>query len=391
MGRNRAVARDLENLPLEIIDEVIKEVDFERLIRLSAWAVPQFTLALEISPSWKHYFRDGKDRKAWLRSLRLTDDWSVLCFDSKDVPYPDRMKLRFLQSTHSWAKTEPSLLQEQWLVHLTKRLCEESCRKKRWLECLGAYLSIEERRVFEHIRVDSNTMSIEQLDSSVQLHRKALLARKETLATELQRLATLYQENPQLLKEPSAPQDVKPNVRHITQQFQSRATKIQQASPTLLLRARSRTYFQNDSPALVPYDWTLRFLVAVMRAGQTVIGDKIHFVLEGMATHYLCGSERLDDTQTARTVGTPWSLSPNESTQAMFLAGKSSPTRGRAGSYSAHSEIELLWLESFVEVIASLIQSWPQAAGVAKAGGSVKEIESSVLAEALEKRLDLSR
>lgn len=41
MSRNYPIARNIEYLPCELIEEVIKEADFENVIRLSSWAEPQ--------------------------------------------------------------------------------------------------------------------------------------------------------------------------------------------------------------------------------------------------------------------------------------------------------------------------------------------------------------
>ncbi|KAF3030301.1 hypothetical protein E8E12_000022, partial [Didymella heteroderae] len=83
MGRNHSLAKNLEHLPLELIEEVLKDLTFEQAIRLSSWAGPQLTHAFTISLSWKQHFGDERNRAIWQKYLQLTDQVNALCFDTR--------------------------------------------------------------------------------------------------------------------------------------------------------------------------------------------------------------------------------------------------------------------------------------------------------------------
>ncbi len=71
----------------------------------------------------------------------------------------------------------------------------------------------------------------------------------------------------------------------------------------------------------------------------------------------------------------PFSLLEHRDKRLEFLAGKDRPTQGRKGSYAAHSEIELTWLETFVELIAHLVEKFLQAAAEAQVEDIVNEVD----------------
>ncbi|KAJ4990929.1 hypothetical protein SVAN01_03500 [Stagonosporopsis vannaccii] len=401
VGRNRTIAQDLEKLPLELIEQVIREATFERVIRLSHWAGLRLTQACTISPSWRHLMGKEEDRKTWQTCLRLTDDLNVLCFKARHGARPifdKRVPVRCRHSSRArcLCDRDVSFLQ-RGPYHLT---CDVSTMQHLWLDVLSDLFRLNcshrDLSLFEALHDSSQakqtlfthllnfrqlSLSANELDLAIQLYQRALATRQIALANELRRLATLYEAHHSLLKLPFAPQNSRVRAAHVLQQFRSRARKLERAPLTLYNRANYRTYFQDHFPALVPYDWTLRFFVAVLGKEQ-LLSDKRRFVLDGIAYYFLRKIEFSRLHRHMRTVGTPWFPTHHGGEQPEFLAGKSGPTRGREGPYATHTDIELTWLESFVEVVADLMERFPQAAEAAQAGGRL-EAGPNMLADLL--------
>lgn len=411
-SRNRAIARDLENLPLELIERVIKEATFERVIRLSSWAGLRLMQALTISPSWRHLMGTEEHRKTWQTCLRLTDDLNVLCFDTRHVARPffnDQTPIncwhtyRYTDRTRCHCSKGVSFLQGGPLY----QDCDAPTMRQRWLDVLSTRFSIkisfkdiplfdalddyseEERTLFEQlVSLGRRSMSADELESGIRLYQRALAARQTALSNELRRLAALYETHPSLLKVPFAPQTTRPRAAHVPEQFGARARRLESSPLTLHSQAFCRTYFQNVFLALVPYDWTLRFFVAVW-SKQQVLSDKSQFVLDGLACYFLRKVEDSSNCENVRTISTPWSLSHHKAEQPKFLAGKCAPIRGRGGPYATHTDIELTWLEAFVELVADLVEKFPQAAEAAQAEGRLQEAEPNMLAEQLVAKMQL--
>ncbi|KAJ4379888.1 hypothetical protein N0V86_005072 [Didymella sp. IMI 355093] len=190
----------------------------------------------------------------------------------------------------------------------------------------------------------------------------------------------LYEAHPQLLKVPYAPQSSRPSVRHVPEQFRSRANKLEKAPPSFWTNGSGRTYFHHDFPALVPFDWTVRFLVSILNDEQEV-DDKGRFLLDSLVRYYLRRVEP-DGRQSVWTAGLPYSLSLLKPKQIGFLAGADGPKWFKNdGPLVAHSNKELDWLETFVKVVAGLIKKFPEAAKAAQTA----EADPTTLIEQLKK------
>jgi hypothetical protein len=172
-------------------------------------------------------------------------------------------------------------------------------------------------------------------------------------------------------------------VRHIPRQFRERAKKIKKAPLSIYTNGAGRTYFHNDFAALVPFDWTIRFLVSILR-DEREIDEKSRYLLDSLARYYLCKAEP-GDQQNIYDAGIPWSLSLLKPKQMGFLGGSAGPTWIRdEGPLIAHVDDELDWLEKFVDVVAGLIEKYPEAAKMARA----EEASSITMIDQLS-RLDL--
>lgn len=403
VSRNYVLARDLENLPVELIEEVIKEVNFEQAIRLSSWAGPQLQHAFATSPSWRQCFGTEEDRSTWQRYLQLTDRLNVLCFDTRRDPrawFKESMPYGGWRSGQEQSKhRDISFLQRgsSSLIDDTSRL------RSRWQDALRAVLNnglqfLDDpsfRNLDLHLsgrlislREDSSDHKVfveDDIESGIRLCQSALSARKSSLAGELRRLASLYEAHPGLLKVPYASQNSMPSARHVPQQLRYRASKLEKAPLSFWTNGGGRSYFHNEFLPLVPFDWTLRFLVTVLESEQASIDDKTQHVVEGLAYYFLRGVEPRG-RQDIRTAGTPWSAPLYRQQQLRFLAGREGPKWFRdTAALIAHRSEELSWVEAFVEVISGLIERFPHAVVIAQDGETrsdttVKELEKLEIA-----------
>lgn len=436
-SRNHTIARDLENLPVELIEEVIKGTHFEQIIRLSSWAGPRLKHALTSSPTWSHFFGNAEDWNFWQRCLRLTDKMNVVFFDTKyetrplfnlgycyrqsygmsprkpchrdhggelsflqypgqDAPMPEPCQI--LRGRRSIRVCSAANIRRQWLKALTEEINIVSSYQTPQ-ERFEIYLPAEDLGRLKQIQAglpkfkhQDRVLTIDELETSVVLYQRAIIERTKRLVEELRRLANLYEAHPQLVKAPFASQSPRSNVRHIPHQLRSRAWKLEKVEPSVCTRADCRSYFQNTFTALVPYDWTLRFMVTLIDQGKLRVDGKCQFVLDGMAYYFPRDAENGHSLCEVRTEGTPWSSSDTWGRPARFLAGTGKPIRGNAVPHSAHHNIELTWLETFVELVAHLVHSFPVAAEAAAqvTEDSNEEAQSDVLAEQLAGKMAFS-
>lgn len=442
-GRYYTIAHDLEDLPLELIEEVIKELDFERTIRLSDRAGPQLFKALSISPTWRPLFDLETDRTTWQRCLRLTDTMNTLCYRSGREARPffkrrdqrrDRgwnaIDLSFLGSGGVGAHTprnfldptphpflDVTSLRTLWLKVLSKKMSEASYfLPGAVIHNIEAYMASEQDRMrynwFNHNLGSDLTLTVGELEEITGLYQRALKIRTNTQADELRRLATLYDAHSKLLKEPFAPQSPRSNLLHIPQQLRSRARILENTIPSWYNRTGGRSYFRNEFPALVPYDWTLRLFVLLIKQDKVTVDTRCQKILGGMPRYYRPEFDSGDRISAPRTLGTPWSPPTDLPSQSHKLSVtlcqpndiNRSTTRFWTGppelrylhravsdatTYTAHAKVELAWLETFVDVVAGLIERFPQAAEAAQAEGCLGRVEPDVLAEKFAGKMEL--
>jgi hypothetical protein len=262
---------------------------------------------------------------------------------------------------HRWLEELNAQMQ-----HTTARLCPTR------LQELKVHLPAKETRdrFTATIATHNLNSSIDELDFVVTTYLEAFTNRAKSLANELQRLALLYEAHPQLLKQPFAPQTSRPNTKHVPEQLRHRARKLEAGSLVWLEHDKCPSFFRDDFPGLVPYNWTLQLFVAMVEQGNIEIDQKCQFIMDGMARYYPreCQlPEESNQLPALRTAGTPWSIGDAEGKKSKILTER----RKLSMTYTAHANIELRWLEAFVEVVAQLIKKFPLAAEAAKSADCV--------------------
>ncbi|KAF2626747.1 hypothetical protein BU25DRAFT_71547 [Macroventuria anomochaeta] len=102
------------------------------------------------------------------------------------------------------------------------------------LEGLEAYLPAKNRALFKQLSVAGRSnLKTDELEIGIALYQRAIARRREDLASELRRLASLYQGFPRLMKAPFAFQNSNPSVHYVHRQFRSRARQLEKASLSL--------------------------------------------------------------------------------------------------------------------------------------------------------------
>jgi hypothetical protein len=112
--RFMCIAQDLQKLPCELHDAVLKDLEFEQLLRLSQTAGPHLTWSLENSLSlWSLYLRQGNIH-GLCSLLEITDLVRKYCFK------PPKSKESALSCLHIWPPRQLRFLLyrgSDWLLH----------------------------------------------------------------------------------------------------------------------------------------------------------------------------------------------------------------------------------------------------------------------------------
>jgi len=195
-------------LPLELIEEVLKDLNFEQAIRLSSWAGPQLSRALNISPSWKQHFGTKEIRGVWQSYLQLTDHINVLCFDTRRNAR-GWFKEQSLSHWHRWRSDDKCIAFLQ--LGPSAALDSKPRLRTRWLEAMSLALQVAasffgnvsfedlnknlqqgpQRINYLRDSRDANAIKEGNIETAVRLYQGALSARRSSLVGELRRLATL--------------------------------------------------------------------------------------------------------------------------------------------------------------------------------------------------------
>lgn len=92
ISRFERIAQDLEKLPCELHDTVLKDLEFEQLIRLSVFAGPRLNWSLENSLSpWGKHFREGNTSRLQAL-LGITAQVRKFCFQLPKSRKTDRVR-----------------------------------------------------------------------------------------------------------------------------------------------------------------------------------------------------------------------------------------------------------------------------------------------------------
>ncbi|KAF4308302.1 hypothetical protein GTA08_BOTSDO04277 [Botryosphaeria dothidea] len=412
-GRFGRMARDLEKLPCELIEPVLADLGLEQVIRMSKYGGPRVIWSIEYSPTWKEYFRDGR-AQVLRRLLAVTDQVETFCFRqnncNRHYAGSPGEELSFLSSlSRSWTHSNyPAISQDNlqaiWLHKLSvllARTTETIYKDSDCFKLLKPYLSAADLHAlieigykiivfskdieitfltYNHYRHSvkhdlSRALPADELSTFVALHQRARRARGLAMAAELRRLAALSEAHPTRVKEPWAPQTRRVNEEHVPRQLRAEARKLERSLPAGNKKRACSYRFVWAFPALVPYDWCLRLFTQVLeKSGMPggvyapEIEEKVVKVLDGLACVYGRDGTRLDGEKTSsvrlRTAGTPWSVQPEGKND-----GKAKFETERIGrDYDPHADVELEWLETFVEVVAWMEKEFPE---------DVKEVRGS--------------
>ena len=382
-SRFKHIARDLEKLPCELHEDILGELEFEQLVRLSQSAGPRLLWSLENSLSpWGTLFKNGS-LVTLQRLLTMTDQLRRLCFQlpAKKGGRPwifEAGVLSFLQRRKSdWMdlRSYESLF-DLWLSSLNWLAIdttwgafhqEYSKLVKPWIATMdgaaGAFEKVphvgEPVTDNDHLEHATDTaFSIDELANFISTYQRLRLVRAEKLAAELRQLADIYEANPTLLKTPFAPQTPRPNLKHVPSNLRFHARKV-------LRRAKYGRWGDKDTvkycfrfpfPALIPYDWTTIVFNKLWQGNTAVIPreilDKYRVVLEeaplwvtGMPAHE---QDKLKDLSNmfehvALSTGPPLCK----------------PTVVEVGdAYFPHPE-QVKWLATFAEVVAWMGANFP--------------------------------
>jgi len=295
--RFQRIAQDLEKLPCELHGDILNDLEFSQLIRLSSCAGARLTWSLENSISaWGDHFR-AEDRSTWQKLLSISDSVRRLCFiqpKTKDeIPYIFERSLAFLFfRNEDWKATAcgwlPADVQNRsrfaehqlartFLAELNSIVMDRTWSAfhehyarfiKPWLPRLSLQakaifskvpkLGIKDAVCHRYAYLSKDLpFSIDDLATFIDMYQQFRLLRAETMAAELYRLADIYETYPTRLKEPfdlrvRAPDNL--NTQHVP-------TDIRRCARKLVRKAKNTRWKNTEGcvvrfawPALVPYE-----------------------------------------------------------------------------------------------------------------------------------------
>jgi len=294
--RYQRIAQDLEKLPCELYGDILDELEYSQLIRLSSCAGPRLIWSLKNSRSlWGKYFR-GEDMSKWQTLLSITDRGKFACFKKPesrdDLPdvFKDKGRLYFLTYRNSdwkheldknWTRfrQERGELGTRWLSELNAIILTETWTTfhedySRIVAPILPKLPVQASAIFSRIpelgerdykyqhHADGAVFSADKLAAFVDMYQQVRLVRAETLAAELHRLADIYEAHPTRLKQPFDPRNKAPdefNAQHIPTQMRREARRMIKRSKTARWNSRDVKPFRFKYPPLVPYESQIQY------------------------------------------------------------------------------------------------------------------------------------
>lgn len=400
------ISSDLEKLPCELHGDILDDLEFAQLIRLSSCAGPRLTWSLENSLSaWGDYFR-AEDRSTWQKLLSILDSVRYLCFvqpkSKEDLPYIfSYFSLAFLSyRNQDWkaiirsrapgeSEAHGRFVEHQfarnWFVELNSIVMVTTWSAfhehyARLIEPTLPQLPPQAKTVFSKIpelgckdavwysysRLSQNPpFSIDDLVTFIDMYQQFRLLRAETLASELYRLADIYEAHPTRLKEPfdlrvRAPHPL--NTQHVPTHMRRQARKMIRKAKNGKWKCSEGSIVRFAWPALVPYESEVELFyqglanAADIQVAPAEIVDKCRAVITNAP------SWAQDSTE--GEVNAVTHLSESLEQQHVSLYGPNPDVRVRA--YQAEQsrrapvvlpvlprgDAELEWLENFAEVTA---------------------------------------
>jgi hypothetical protein len=290
------IAQNLEKLPCELHGEILDNLEFSQLIRLSSCAGPRLTWSLQNNLStWGRRFR-GEDRGTWQTLLSITDRVKYLCFKEPATKgdLPEVFKdydLSFLMyqdsdwrlNTHvGWVRNRIRLREQEgalaihWLAELSSIVINKTWdtfheHYSRMVQPIlpslppqalqlftkMTALNREGTRPYQHGYHETNpTFSVDELAAFIEIYQQLRLVRGEALAAELHRLANIYEAHPTRLKPPFDPRIRAPdtfNTRHVPTQMRREARKMIRNATNTRWNTMGVKCTRFAYPPLVPY------------------------------------------------------------------------------------------------------------------------------------------
>ncbi|KAF1962097.1 hypothetical protein CC80DRAFT_531078 [Byssothecium circinans] len=416
--RFQRIAADLEKLPCELHEDVLVELEFESIIRLSKYAGPRLTWSIENSPSaWGKFFRGGY--AAELRKFLLVTDqikalclkppkekrekrpvfdskaWSFLYYRNADWASPERRTYVFDEQHSFW--TRKCFWYGNWAGNTAiplatqNRLVDFDIVAQHWRTELLKIVSKATQRSFKHhydvfiapwitkledvhgtlrvsvLRRTSDLMlSIDNLATFIDVYQDLRRMRAAALAGELRRLADLYDAHPYRLKMPFAPQSPRKNEKHVPNHMRYQADLLvkQPSSTPWIHGARAHYAFAYPFPCLVPYNCCISLFDAVLHK---------HDLSEPIFSPDIAGKCKFLVKEKPEWVEMVIKIVPEcEIPIPQGDYDKAKPFRkrqfeeGRSTAYVPHEAVHLEWLEVFMVVVAWMEKEFPDLSTEAK-------------------------
>ncbi|KAK1462411.1 hypothetical protein CCUS01_08598 [Colletotrichum cuscutae] len=341
------IARQLSVTPAELIEPVLADLPYHRILDLLGTQYgansPHGTSlqsALGNSKAWA-VLRDqhlGHLAKSWvaLNRLSLLSEGQLVMATKPDSEFRPRHAKASSSALPDWPR--PTAVLEDDLVRAFSRMIlhKEKFRDRGTkLYAVIQYLpKPKDSTAFQHPRTVAGFRAKGwKPDDCVEIIPRlaeAQILLNDEKASELHRLANLYEQFPMYLKTPLAPQTPRKNIAHVPRQLRLYARRA----------GRTLWSFRYAHPILVPYDWCLQLFHAV--------NEELDYSLDLQKTRDGIQSIRILEDTLPR-------LSSTKGVRLQELKNTMPSTPA-----------ELEWLESFMRVVEQIESRFPELASSIK-------------------------
>ncbi|KAL2008615.1 hypothetical protein VTN00DRAFT_6809 [Thermoascus crustaceus] len=368
-----AIVRGLTGVPPEVAHQVLDDLTLNAILKLACYDVPYINDCIMSHPACGKFFAHS------LQKFFLMRDYFKLYRELylRIRRWPTYPLDRYLPANLSWAKFD----YEEVRVTLHTCIFRVLGMTEDLLDILRQYAPPQQRGLLATVWDSSTLPALQNRRDAI---RSAQAELKRIKSPQLERAASLLEENPDILHRATDPeQNQRQNTAHVVSRLRRAAERVARQD-ILKGTMKGMEYFRNAFFPVVPFNHALGFVVRMLQkypAPSSLPGSEgesteslktdINTIIQGMPYIYLSPIRELEQpapcsTTTEphavrRTWYTPYSVPPYDrdldSNKPVFGGDRYTPAWyverypvAPLKKYQPHDGRELEWLEAFVRV-----------------------------------------
>lgn len=368
-----AIIRGLTGVPPEVAHQVLDDLTLNSILKLACYDVPYINDCIMSHPACGRFFAHSLKKFFLMRDyFRLYRELYILIQRRSTYPLDS-----YLPACLCWAKFDYEAVRGSLHTCIFRVLDMD----EDLLDILRQYVPPQQRELLATVW-DSSTLS------SLQNRRDAIRSAQAELNRvrfpQLERAASLLEENPDILHRATDPEQIqRQNTAHVVSRLRRAAERVARQD-TLKGTMKGMEYFRNAFFPVVPFSHALGFVVRMLQkypAPSSLPGSEgenteslktdVNTIIQGMPYIYLSPIRELEQpapcsTTTKlhairRTWYTPYSVPPYnrdlDLNELVFGRDRYTPAWyverypvAPLKKYLPHDARELEWLEAFVRV-----------------------------------------